>query len=74
MKKNPYSLHIGREKETGEYYLCLTDMDTGDIYPLAQFLDPACRAVFSQWMETQGYASVAYPTDEEFNQFLEGEL
>lgn len=64
------TLNIGKLAD-GTHWLCLADTDTTNVYPLAMFTDEDCATVFQQFMETQGYASVKLPNDDEINKLLE---
>ncbi len=64
------TLNIGKLAD-GTQWLCLADSDTSNVYPLAQFTNDDCATVFQQYMETQGYAAVKLPNDDEINKLLE---
>ncbi len=65
------TLNIGKLPD-GSTWLCLADADTTSVYPLAIFTDEDCATVFQQFMETQGYASVKLPSNDEINELLDG--
>lgn len=68
-----FSLYLGKDKTNGEYVLCITNQDTGDIYPVATFHDELRMQLFTEFMETQGYLALKLPTEDELNKFFEGE-
>lgn len=75
MNPSNYSLNIGTDPTTDEFYLCLRDDRDGTIHTIAEFVNPGRMDAFILWMRTQGYDSVAIPRpeelDEDLNKFFE---
>jgi hypothetical protein len=65
-----FSLNIGKLPEEDSYWLCLADLDSTNVYPLAQFSSPEHVTLFEQFMVTQGYTTVKLPTSEELDELL----
>lgn len=63
------TLNIGKLAD-GTQWLCLADADTTEVYPLAKFENDDCATVFQEFMQTQGYAAVKLPSNDEINELL----
>lgn len=63
------TLNIGKLAD-GSSWLCLADVDSTDVYPLAQFTSEEHATLFEQFMGTQGYGATKLPTDSEINDLL----
>lgn len=63
------TMNIGKLAD-GTQWLCLADADTTDVYPLAMFTNEDCATVFQQFMETQGYAAVKLPNQQDIDDLL----
>lgn len=63
------TLNIGKLAD-GTQWLCLADADTTAVYPLAKFENDDCATVFQEFMQTQGYAAVKLPSNDEINELL----
>lgn len=66
------TMSIGKDKD-GKVYLCLGDLVTDEKVPVAEFLFEKLAAVFTLFMNTQGYAAIDLPTDEDFDALLDGQ-
>jgi hypothetical protein len=65
------TLNIGKDTE-GNQWLCLADVDSTDVFPVAKFVNDDCASLFQAFMGTQGYAAVKLPTQEEIDDLLNG--
>lgn len=66
------SLNLGKDSE-GTFYLCLSNPDTTEMYPLAQFFSEDHATGFSMYMATQGFETLDLPSPAELEQLLDDE-
>jgi hypothetical protein len=64
-------LNIGRAQEDGSWWLVLADNDSNDKWPIAEFVDEKAMEAFSLYMQTQGYAALKLPSEDELNELFE---